>query len=119
MARPLPFTPRANYFSPPNQQLAVNARQIAPARAITCGQEECAQRTSMVIFNNAAFVREGRCLLFADFSQSLRDCLGCRTIAWCRYYDRAGVREAERLALTRWEDDGGPPETNPPPASLQ
>ena len=72
----------------------------------------------MPIRRNAAFVREGRCLLFAEFSQSLRDCLGCRTIAWCQYYDRAGVREAERLALARWEDDGGSPETNPPLASL-
>jgi len=68
--------------------------------------------------HNATFVREGRCLLFAEYSQSLRECRGCRTIAWCPYYDRAGVREAERLALARWEDDGGPPETYPPLASL-
>ncbi len=61
------------------------------------------------IGRNDAFVREGRCLLFAEYSQSLRDCRGCRTIAWCRYYDRAGVRAVERLALARWEDDGGMP----------
>ena len=72
----------------------------------------------MPIPYNAAFVREGRCLLFAEFSQSLRDCLACRTIAWCGSYDRASVRQAERLALARWEDDGGPPETYPPLASL-
>jgi len=61
----------------------------------------------MPIRPNTTFVREGRCLLFAQYSQSLRDCTGCRTITWCRFYDRASVREAERLALTRWEDDGG------------
>jgi hypothetical protein len=65
------------------------------------------------IARNDAFVREGRCLLFAEFSQSLRDCRGCRTIAWCRYYDRAGVRAVERLALARWEDDGGMPGSLP------
>jgi hypothetical protein len=59
------------------------------------------------IRHNATFVRVGRCLLFAEYSQSLRDCRGCRTIAWCRYYDRAGVRDIERMALARWEDDGG------------
>jgi len=59
--------------------------------------------------HNAGFVRGGRCLLFAEFSQSLRDCRGCRTIAWCRFYDRTGVREPERLAFARWEDDGGYP----------
>ena len=63
----------------------------------------------MQITNNAVFVREGRCLLFALYSQSLRDCTGCRTIAWCPYYDRTGVREAQRLALACWEDDGGRP----------
>ena len=59
--------------------------------------------------HNATFAREGRCLLFAEYSQSLRDCRGCRTIAWCRYYDRADLREPDRLALARWEDDGAPP----------
>jgi hypothetical protein len=39
----------------------------------------------------------------------LRDCTGCRTIAWCNYYDRAGVRALEQCALCRWEDDGGRP----------
>jgi len=62
-----------------------------------------------MIPHNATFVRQGRCLLFAESSQSLLDCRGCRTIAFCRYYDRAGLREPERLALARWEDDGGPP----------
>ncbi len=61
----------------------------------------------MAILYNSVIVREGRCLLFAEYSQSLRDCLGCRTIAWCRYYDRTGVREPERMALAQWEDDGG------------
>ncbi|MGA2574546.1 MAG: hypothetical protein ABSH24_00810 [Bryobacteraceae bacterium] len=63
----------------------------------------------MPIIHNSAFVREGRCLLFAEYSQSLRDCTACRTIAFCGDYDRAGVRDAERLAVTRWEDDGGMP----------
>ena len=61
----------------------------------------------MPIAHNATFVREGRCLLFAAYSESLRDCRGCRTIAWCPHYDRSGVRHAELLALARWEDDGG------------
>ena len=56
---------------------------------------------------NTIFAREGHCLRFASVSQSLRDCTACRTIAWCNYYDRAGVREIDRLALGRWEDDGG------------
>ena len=68
-----------------------------------------------MIPHNATFAREGRCLVFAEYSQSLRDCRGCRTIAWCRYYDRPGARDADRpgardadrLALARWEDDGG------------
>jgi len=62
-----------------------------------------------MIPHNATFARQGRCLLFAECSPSLQDCRGCRTIAWCRYYDRAGLREPERLALARWEDDGGRP----------
>ena len=62
----------------------------------------------MTTTTNAEFVREGRCLLFAEYSQSLRDCTACRAIARCRYYDRAGAREPERLAVARWEDDGGP-----------
>ena len=61
----------------------------------------------MPVVNNAGFVREGRCLVFAEYSQSLRDCRGCRTIARCPFYDRAGVRAEERLARARWEDDGG------------
>jgi hypothetical protein len=61
----------------------------------------------MLILPNADFIREGRCLLFAEYSQSLVDCCGCRTIQWCGYYDRAGVREVERLAIARWDDDGG------------
>jgi len=60
-----------------------------------------------MIPHNATFVREGRCLLFAEYALSLRDCRGCRTIVWCRHYDRAGARDADRLALARWEDDGG------------
>jgi hypothetical protein len=59
--------------------------------------------------HNDTFARQGRCLLFAEYSQSLRDCRACRTIAWCRYYDRTAVRAPERLALARWEDDGGRP----------
>lgn len=58
---------------------------------------------------NSAFTPEGRCLAFAEYSQSLRDCRGCRTIFWCPYYDRTGIRAAERLALAGWEDDGGSP----------
>ncbi|MGA2134777.1 MAG: hypothetical protein ABSH50_21035 [Bryobacteraceae bacterium] len=57
--------------------------------------------------SNAVFVREGRCLRFAAFSQSLRDCTGCRTIARCNFYDWAGVRDRGQLDLARWEDDGG------------
>jgi hypothetical protein len=60
-----------------------------------------------MIRHNATFARESRCLLFAEYSQSLRDCTGCRSIAWCPYYDRSAVREPEQLALARWEDDGG------------
>ncbi len=72
-----------------------------------------------IIRHNATFVREGRCLLLAESSQSLLDCSGCRTIAWCPYYDLAGVREPERLALAHWEDDGGGPlETHPVLPSL-
>jgi hypothetical protein len=58
---------------------------------------------------NPTFPRQSRCLLFAAFSQSLSDCRGCRTIAWCPYYDRTGAREPDRLALARWYDDGGRP----------
>lgn len=56
---------------------------------------------------NAEFVRDGRCLLYAAYSQSLIDCSGCRVIARCGYYDRAGLRESERQALNRWDDEGG------------
>ncbi|MBZ5726739.1 MAG: hypothetical protein LAP87_17300 [Acidobacteriia bacterium] len=56
---------------------------------------------------NPAFPREGRCLLFAPYSHSLRDCGACRTIVWCQYYDHSGVRQHDRLALDRWDDDGG------------
>jgi hypothetical protein len=59
----------------------------------------------MLILRNAVFAREGRCL-FAEYSQSLRDCSGCRTLQWCPYHDRAQVREAERLAIARSEDEG-------------
>jgi hypothetical protein len=58
--------------------------------------------------HNDLFPREARCLLFAQHSQSLRDCQACRTIAWCEFYDRAGVRQPDRPALEQWEDDGGP-----------
>ena len=57
--------------------------------------------------HNAIFAREGRCLRFAEFSLSLRDCTGCRTIAWCNFYDRADLRKLDREGLARWEDDGG------------
>ena len=59
------------------------------------------------VSQNATFAREGRCLLFASYSQSLRNCHACRTIAWCKYYDRSDVRQHDRLALARWDDDGG------------
>jgi len=58
---------------------------------------------------NDAFARDARCLLFAGYSQSHRDCQGCRTIAWCKYYDHFGTRLLDRLAFERWEDDGGTP----------
>jgi len=58
--------------------------------------------------HNDMFAREGRCLLFARHSPSPRDCHACRTIAWCEFYDRSGLRQADRLAHARWEDDGGP-----------
>lgn len=60
------------------------------------------------VLHNDMFAREGRCLLFALHSPSLRDCRACRTIAWCEFYDRAGVRQHDRLALAKWEDDGAP-----------
>jgi hypothetical protein len=62
-----------------------------------------------LVRNNATFSREGRCLLFARYSQTLRDCHACRTIAWCKYYDHFGVRDHDRLALAHWDDDGGQP----------
>jgi len=62
-----------------------------------------------MVRHNATFSREGRCLLFACYSPSLRDCHACRTIAWCKYYDHSGVRDHDRLALVRWDDDGGQP----------
>jgi len=55
--------------------------------------------------HNDEFEREGRCLLFAKYSPSPRDCGGCRTIAWCKYYDHAGVRAFERLEIARWEEE--------------
>ena len=58
--------------------------------------------------HNDAFARDSRCLLFATYSHSLRDCRACRTIAWCKYYDDLGVRQPDLLALERWEDEGGP-----------
>jgi hypothetical protein len=63
--------------------------------------------------DNEMFARDGRCLLFASYSQSLRDCQGCRIISWCKYYDHAGLREYDRLLLAKWEDEGG----QPPPAA--
>lgn len=64
-----------------------------------------------LVRHNETFAREGRCLLFASYSQSLRNCHACRTIAWCKYYDHdhSGARQHDRLALARWEDDGGQP----------
>jgi hypothetical protein len=67
----------------------------------------CVEADPWLVRHNAEFAREGRCLLFADYSRSLRDCHACRTIAWCNYYDHLGVRQPDRLALARWEDDGG------------
>ncbi len=58
---------------------------------------------------NDMFAREGRCLLFASLSPSLRDCRACRTVAWCEFYDREGVRRHDRLSLATWDDDGGRP----------
>jgi hypothetical protein len=60
-----------------------------------------------VVCHNAVFPRDGRCLLFAAWSPSLRNCHACRTIAWCKYYDHSGERQHDRLAVARWEDDGG------------
>ena len=60
-----------------------------------------------LVRHNATFASEGRCLLFASYSQLLRNCNACRTIAWCKYYDVSGVRQQDLLALVRWEDDGG------------
>lgn len=64
---------------------------------------------SMPVPHNTSFAREGRCLLFAERTPSLRNCRACRTIAWCKYYDHTGTREFERVAASRWEDDGGAP----------
>ena len=55
--------------------------------------------------SNDEFRRAGRCLLFAKYSRSPRDCRACRTIAWCKHYDRAGMWEFERLEMTRWETE--------------
>ena len=60
-----------------------------------------------LVRHNAMFARESRCLLFAGYSPSLRNCGACRTIAWCPYYDHLGVRQPDCLALARWDDDGG------------
>ncbi len=57
--------------------------------------------------HNVSFPREGRCLLFADYSETLRDCHACQTIAWCKYYDHTELRLQDRLALAMWDDDGG------------
>ena len=62
--------------------------------------------------SNLRFPRDGRCLLFARHSVTLRDCRACRTIAWCPHYDAAALRQPDRLALDRWETEGG---TAPPP----
>jgi len=57
--------------------------------------------------DNSTYAREGRCLLFASYSRSLRDCDACRTIAWCQYYDSSGIRQFDQVSLARWADDGG------------
>ena len=62
-----------------------------------------------LVRHNETFAKEGRCLLFASYSQLPRHCHACRTIAWCKYYDHLGVRQHDRLALERWENDGGQP----------
>jgi hypothetical protein len=55
--------------------------------------------------SNNSFPREGRCLLFAKYSLSPRDCGGCRTIAWCTYYDHFGSVEFAGLEMARWEQE--------------
>lgn len=57
--------------------------------------------------NNAMFPLEGRCLMFAEYSDALRDCHCCRTVAYCRRYDHAGTRQQDVVALVRWENEGG------------
>jgi hypothetical protein len=57
--------------------------------------------------SNSSFTKAGRCLLFAEYSKSSRDCYACRTIYWCKFYDRLGLRVAVPMDLARWEDDGG------------
>jgi hypothetical protein len=52
--------------------------------------------------HNDTFARPGRCLLFVQYSRSPRDCGACRTIAWCKYYDHAGMREFEEREMVRW-----------------
>jgi hypothetical protein len=64
-----------------------------------------------ILKTNAQFTRQGMCLLEAQRSQSLIDCTGCRTIAFCVYYDRDGARDLERFGIERWETDGGTPRT--------
>jgi hypothetical protein len=41
-----------------------------------------------VLSPNAGWPRIGRCLLFAP---KPRTCTGCRTIQWCKFYDRQGT----------------------------
>jgi len=68
------------------------------------------EANSWLVCNNEMFAKEGRCLVLAPYSQSLRNCHGCRTIFWCKYYDHTGLRQYDRLLLARWEDEGGQPE---------
>jgi len=56
------------------------------------------------ILSNRDFPRELRCLIYLEVQPgAVRDCIACRTIQWCRYYDRS----YKYHEIDRWEDDGG------------
>lgn len=57
----------------------------------------------MMLPHNNTFPRSGRCLLFVKYSRTPRDCHACRTIAWCKHYDHAGMREFHGMEEARWE----------------
>jgi hypothetical protein len=64
-----------------------------------------AAKLEEMVLDNDTFPRQGRCLLFAEYSATAKDCHACRSIAWCKYYDHAGVGEILRLDITRWEEN--------------